>query len=499
MKALFKNRPFPALPADKIVIGAGMLLMAVDPVLWLINTWLDPSYDSKGLWVFLACGGILSWSLSSPVAAKDQTAGRKACILLALTALVRAFGQVFAVNVIGALALVIDVYAIGLLLQVAGRKNTLSAGWLAVLFAFALPLERILQRTVGYALQNISAKGACSTLQSIFDDVHCEGVRILIGGQDVLVDLPCSGARMLILLCILYAVTMTVTRASLGRAVTAGMITLAGAFTGNVFRICALAALTAYPVGGINVMAQPWHDIAGLLALMISALPLMMFAKNSPAPIVTQERIRHGKPSAFKTPAAFAFLAMAVVIVLLPRKAIDIAPRAKTELSLPSYIHGKFGEAVELTRQEKAYFTAFGGSAVKNDFGDRSLMLIRTSSPLRHLHAPDECLRGMGFDVEYKGISYDTLPTAIYTATRDDGSQWRIAVTFYSDAGHMTTNVSEAVWIWTQNPATTWHALQRITPLHLPETEARKWDQSVFTALDLTPPTPKEIAYADIR
>lgn len=114
-------------------------------------------------------------------------------MLLLGTALICAIGQIFAVNVLGVVALAIDVYAIGLLVNLGNRKNALSAGWLVVLFAFSLPIERILQRLIGFGLQHLSADGACWVLQGIFANVQCNGIRLLLAGRDVLVDFALLG------------------------------------------------------------------------------------------------------------------------------------------------------------------------------------------------------------------------------------------------------------------------------------------------------------------
>ncbi|HQC73410.1 MAG TPA: hypothetical protein PLE42_11920, partial [Candidatus Competibacteraceae bacterium] len=45
----------------------GLLLLAAHPLVWLVQTWLDPAYDSYGLWVALLSLGLLIWSASSPL------------------------------------------------------------------------------------------------------------------------------------------------------------------------------------------------------------------------------------------------------------------------------------------------------------------------------------------------------------------------------------------------------------------------------------------------
>lgn len=488
---------FPALAPNgyRLIIGAGIMLMAVEPIRWLVTSWFDPAYDSKGLWVFALSTALFGWSFSSARKFHDGGAQKTAFILLALTTLVRGLGQVLAINVVGALALVIDVYAIGLLAGLKDRKQAVSPGWLALLFAFSLPLERILQRVAGFWLQQVSASGACSVLETIFPDTACNGVRILIQGHDVLVDLPCSGARMLVLLCIFYAALMALLRPSFRRAIAVGIALLVSALVANTLRIVLLAVLIAHPASGIDAMAQPWHDIIGLVFLAAAALPVVLLAGSAPA---ARRARRSAAPALTGRPrlaTALTFLAAAAIIVALPRKPVDVAA-VPAAITLPVYIDGAYGAPVLLSEREKAYFLQYGGSAMKVEYGQNSVMMVQTNSPLRHLHAPDECLRGMGYDVKYTGMRYDPLPTATYIAEGPDGAQWRIAVTFYADRDHTASNVAEAVWRWMQKPGTTWHAIQRITPASLPDADARQWDDAVFAALDLTPRRSQEIAYA---
>ncbi|MEZ0226713.1 MAG: exosortase T [Alphaproteobacteria bacterium] len=490
---------FPALAPNsyRLIIGAGMMLMAIEPIRWLVTSWFDPAYDSKGLWVFALSAALFGWSFLSARTHRNSRDRNTACALLLLTTLVRGVGQVLAINVIGAMALVIDVYAIGLLAGLKDRKQAISPGWLALLFAFSLPLERILQRVAGFGLQQVSASGACSVLETIFPDTACNGVRILIQGHDVLVDLPCSGARMLILLCILFTALMSLLRPSFRRALVIGAVTLASALIANTLRIVLLAVLVAHPVFGIDAMAQPWHDIIGLFFLVAAALPVILLMGSASAPRRARKIFTPPAPEKpMKLAPALLFLAAAAIIVALPRKPVDVAV-APASISLPVSIDGENGLPVVLSEQEKAYFLQYGGSAMKVEYGENSVMVVQTSSPLRHLHAPDECLRGMGYDVRYTGMRYDPLPTATYIATGPDGAEWRIAVTFYADRDHTASNVAEAVWRWMQNPGTTWHAVQRITPASLPDADARRWDDAVFAALDLNPRHSQEIAYAE--
>lgn len=468
--------------ASQLVLALAMLVLALHPATWLFTTWIDPSYNSPGLIIAASCLALLIWSVRSPRLIRAEHASI-ALPLLLLTSLTRLVSELFAVNVIGGVSLVVDVYAIALLLGVHQRRHALSPFWLAVLFGFSLPLERIVQRCIGYGLQQIAAGGACLTLQRLADGVSCEGVRIFIAGQDVLVDLPCSGARGMILVLILASALMAVRRPRPGRAGLMLLAALASAVVGNTLRIVLLALGIGFSsaIGGIDVMAQPWHDAVGLVCLSLSCLPLLWLARGEappPRPEVTSlprrtEKLRLRYP--------LAFLLCALVIVNLPGKPVDVAARIHA-VSLPSRIEGIKGISAPLTPQEEAYFTQYGGQAVKARYGTRSLMVVRTSSPLRHLHAPDECLRGRGLEVTYMGAQYAPLPTAIYRARTADGADWRVAVTFISGSGEYATNVAEAVWRWMQSPGE-WMAVQRITPWSDPMPAA--WDSAVMAALDL--------------
>lgn len=484
---------FPAIGLVPALFALALGVLAVEPVLWLIRTWRDPSYDSHGGWVALAVAGLFAWSVSSGVPDHTAPKARLAVALLIGTAAVRLAGQVLAVNTIGAAALVIDVYAIGLLCGLASRRRAVSPGWLALCFAFSLPLERILQRAMGYGLQSLSADGACRLLGTFFDNVTCNGVRIVIAGVDVLVDLPCSGARSALLLLLFFCVAAAFCRPRPAQALAGLGITLGAAFAANVLRISALAVGIARPglYGGIDVMQQPWHDALGLAALLAGAVPVILWGRRSwPRPAdagrVTPAAGTGGglAPRRRSLVLAAVFLVLAVTIVSLPRRPVDVV-RRDLAVELPDRLVGYRARPVALLPREKAYFVQYGGAAAKAAYGPYGLLVVRTSAPLRHLHSPDDCLRGLGFDVKYLGLAHAPVPTAIYRARAPSGDAYRIQVSFVSDKGHVTSNVAEAVWRWLQSPGGAWSMVQRITPLDVSDTARTAWDRAVFAALDL--------------
>lgn len=514
---------FKTLNRTLLVLGAALL--AYEPVLWLVNTWHDPAYDSQGFIVFALCCAMFAWSASSPRITHQPVNTRFALSLLLITAVVRLISQVLAINIVGAIALVIDIYALALLAGLQFRQRPISPAWLALSFVFALPLERVLQRLIGYGLQHLSADTACVVLGSFFSDLTCSGIRIILNHQDVLVDLPCSGARTLLLLLLFYAVSMAFSRPSLRIGILGFALTLLIAFLVNVIRIVVLAIGIAFPesIFNIDVMAQPWHDFIGLILTALACAPIAWWAHHvyrKPRRVhrvvdelrwllprfvahnrrrEDQRKQQNAKRLISKSClASAAFVLFAVIIVSLPRQALDVS-KPNIDIALPLSINGYNAETVALSEKEKRYFTQYGGAAAKAWYGDQGLQIVRTSAPLRHLHAADECLRGLGFDVEYRGLTYQPMATAIYKATNADNKSFRIAISFISDQGHITGNIAETVWRWLQAPGSTWSSVQRISPWGFDQKTHAHWDQSLMAALDIATPSnlPQHLAQRD--
>ncbi len=475
--------------APKIILLTALAVLAFQPVKWLIGTWFNPDYDSSGFLIFLAAGGLFIWSFSSPRLDPGRTS-QNFWLLLLFTAVVRLAGKVLAINSLGALALVLDTLALALACGLARRRRALSPWWLAALFALTLPVERLIQRALGFGLQLLSARGAAGLLSLVWE-MELEGVRLMLAGREVLVDLPCSGARGVTLLLVLLCVLMAVRRPGILRGLAASLAALIGALLGNVLRICFLSLGLVFPqyLGGLDVMAQPWHDLVGLVTLAVSTGPLLLMARRFKATEAWPPYESSGrgpglalKPRVALT-AAGLFLAASLIIVNIPSRPLDVSPIGPADLELPVYLGGQFQQPLPLSSQERVYFTRYGGAAVKALYGDKAVMLVRTTSPMRHLHAPDECLRGLGFRVEYLGRKPGYPPSSVYKAVSQEGAAYRVSVTFASTGGRAVGSVAEAVWHWLREGGT-WTTVQRLAPWSEAEGEARQWDQAVMTALD---------------
>ncbi|WP_420335747.1 exosortase T [Roseibium sp.] len=475
-----------SLTAASFVLAS--LILAVEPVRWLVNTWLDPSYPSTGALYLVLMLGLLLWSLSSPATGEDARHRQTALLLLIASGFIRFLSQVLAINVIRGFALALDVYALAVLLRTGSRRRAVSPFWLSVLFLFTLPVERILQRIAGYPLQEISADLTCRALGLFFSDIHCSGIRIELSGQDVLVDLPCSGTSGLMLALTFVVGLNALYRPKLPVAICWIAVTLFLSVVANVIRIGVLAVGLSHPdqIFGLDVMANPLHDLIGYVALALSLVPVLVFYKPGSAVRASRPISRlHWSPSKpVRHLGSLVFLSLALVIVSLPRQALDVSAAAEPQ-PLPLSIDGEYGIDEPLLPVERSYFEQYGGHAQKRRYGALSMTLVHTTSPLRHLHAPDDCLRGLGYEVKFLGTRFAPVPTALYRARSRTGEEWRVAVTFTSSRGETTHNIAEAIWLWLRNPGTRWTSVQRITPWNLPEKRQTAFEAAAIAALDL--------------
>ena len=113
------------------------------------------------------------------------------------------------------------------------------------------------------------------------------------------------------------------------------------------------------------------------------------------------------------------------------------------------------------------------------------LNVVRTTSPLRHLHSPETCLLGMGYSVKFLGTRYEPIPSSVYEATGPDGRVWTVVVSFVSDDGQHTSSVGEAVWSWLNGSSRSWQSIQRITLKSLPDADRISFENAALSALDI--------------
>jgi exosortase/archaeosortase family protein len=473
----------------------GVLALVLDPAAWLWRSWQDPSYQSDGMIVAAITLALLVVSVASGSAPTDARDRRRAWIGLLLTAAVRLTGRLLAVNTVGALALVIDVWAVSVLLGVRRRPFALHPIALALFFAFALPVEHLAQRILGHPLQLLAAATSERVLSPFFPDLVREGVLLIHPSVELAVDLPCSGARGLVLLAALALGLWTCRAPGVIGAFQGCMAVLLGAFVANAMRIIALFVGGAY---GAPIIEEPWHSSLGAGVLALGAVPLLLVAAHAPgrrphrAPLSAQVSGVTTPAPSFPWPIALILSTAGIAIASAPAHPLDITPRIEN-LRLPTTL-GRFdGFEVPLLDVEQRYYDQWGGFAQKRIYDDQrgepiTALLVRTRSPLRHLHGPDVCLGGAGHQVTRIGVVPGATPVVLYRSVAPDGSEWRIEASFVNDRGEAATSVSEVVWRWLEEPEMPWSLVERITPWTACEASperCRDFEGALFASLDL--------------
>ena len=479
-----------------VLLLGGALLLASDPLVWLVGTWFAPGYDSFGLVTCVLVVGLFTLSVASGFADPQRKHVNPESTgiwwLLLATAALRGLSQLLDVNVLGALLLCVDVFALARLAQLSQRRIAVSGFWLAVLFCFCLPIEPIVQRLLGFGLQQLSAQVACVMLQPWFASLQCDGVRLVLDGKDVLIDLPCSGAQLLSITAMLLTLILSL-RPVRGQ-ILAGLMVLwfVASIFANGLRIAVLAVGIALPLG-VNVMAPLPHTLIGLCSvLLVGGLLIASVLRYAPltrACFVT----RHRSSRALRLPlwaqqgAAMSFLSFALLIGALQPQPVDASPPSAPP-EVPLVAADFLAQELPLTDQEQRYFTQFGGGARRAGYGPFGLLLVSTASPLRHLHDPAVCWRGMGFTVHRVGTDFQQGAT-IYRAVakQQSGSpSYELRVSFIDDQGVRAHSIAEVVWHWISNPTRQWTMVQRILPeAQVRQAQAERWDLAMVRAFNL--------------
>ena len=463
-----------------LLLAPGLLALIAEPAVWLVGTWVHAGYDSVGAWVFALCVGLVLRAVLSGSAPPDPRATRLALALLLGAAAIRLGGRLLDVNHVGALALALDVWALGLALRLRARPWPVSPWRLAALFGLSLPIKQLLQHFLGFPLRLASTKLAGWILAPFTPDLQVQGTFLTRPGVELSVDLPCSGAQGLFLLGVVGMALATVRHLELRRGLALALAVVVGALLANAAR---LVALFVGPTE--QLLAEPTHSMVGLVALGVGAVPVLAVAWTS-RPL--SPRLPPSGPALAPHPAlALAFSLVCLLVARAPGHPVDVSSPIQGH-GLPTNLGLLVGEPVALDDKEAAYFDRFGGSVEKRLYGPHSALLVQTTMPIRHLHAPHNCLLGAGHTVTRLGVEPGHIPTTVYKTVDPSGNAWRVEASFVDPSGGGVATVSQVFWRWVGQPAGAWSLVERIHPWGLCELDpdaCDAFDTTLFHALDL--------------
>lgn len=480
--------------AEPLALVVAALALAAGPLVWLVGTWTHPGFNPTGGPVLALAAGLLIASARSPHPHADRASHRDLALwALGAGAVVRVAGHLLGVDVVGGLVLVVDLVALAVWLDTSRRDFAVSPLWLGALATLALPLERLVQRALGYGLQQTSAIVA-GELASWFVPTQRHGIQLVADGIPVLVDAPCSGARGLTVVAIAFCALAAMRRPTLARGALGVGVALAAALLGNAVRLTAVVVFVARPAltFGADPLHGPLHEAIGALGLATSlAIVLAWASRVRPAPTdaaasddaAPEPAARLHRRSA--TPWFAAAAVSAALVAVIPAQRPFDASGAVPAATLPDHLGGLDGVPAPLTDAERRAYVRHGGEVTRMRYGAVTVLLVHTRSPLRHLHDPAECLTALGWTVTRTGAPPAGLPAGRYDAIAPDGSAWVVRASWATADGAVATSIPEVVWRWFSAPDGLWRAVLRIAPAGLDPAALDDLDRGLVGALAL--------------
>lgn len=323
---------------------------------------------------------------------------------------------------VGALGLAVSAWPL------AGRP--LLAPW--GLLVLSLRITPALQSYVGFPLREVVSSLTARLLGVFGMTVRSQGVVLLEGSREVLVDAPCSGLRMLWTGAFLLLVLAARERLSSGRTALALALAVPLLVLGNVLR-CALLFLEAterlpLPPGG--------HGLVGLLLFATLAVPLVLLVRGlAPADrrLGPSDRPRGDPPPTDPGPPPRAQRAASVLVVLAALGAawapFRSPPPPPSTASFPGWPERLLGDPLEptpLLAAEAALPDLLPGRFAAFQAGPRRVHLAWLTRPTSRLHARSACSRAWGYQVrslpdwvDETGVRWGSL-----VATREDDAVW---------------------------------------------------------------------------
>lgn len=438
--------------------AAGILVAAQFIALWPTWMWMaqrmtDGSDDPLGI-LALAALGALTWQARREL--RDTPWRPGLWIALGFTLLAStAFGQLRPL-LVGLLSMVA---VTGVLLAFLPQRIAKAPVFgLAVL---ALPLLSSLQFYAGYPLRVVTAEVSRWLLWPFFS-VWREGSTLMIDGQLVIVDAPCSGIQMAWLgyftACAAALFSRTGNRRFLTRLPFVGCVILAG----NIARNSVLVALQA------NGQSLPeWlHQGIGLVFLALVCFVIARIMQREQRPQQTET------PSAQRNENGTGKLSLLYIGVLtlctlwtgaagMLQQAGTRAPAQSAAVEWPIEWNGRQLRPLAPNEVEKQFARNFPGFVVRLTDGEQMLVFRHVAKPTRMLHPAVDCYKALGYRIRQERLESDAENRLwrCFTASRTD-QDLRVCERIENAAGEAYTDTSAWYWAALRHPERgPWQAL----------------------------------------
>ncbi|MDR2839256.1 MAG: exosortase Q [Azonexus sp.] len=421
--------------------------------LWMARRMTDGSDDPLGL-LALAALAALVWTLRREL----RPAPRLGWLALATTGTLAAAalrvgsGPLPALPPLAAALVAVLALASGLL---AFLPRRVAAPPVALLAVLALPLLSSLQFYAGYPLRVITAEASRWLLMIGFDTARA-GSSLVIDGQLVIVDAPCSGVQMAWFgyftasLAALWAGRAG--RSFVARLPVVSLLVLGG----NIARNAALVALEA--VG----YAPGWvHQGIGLVALALVCGGVARVMQN-PFPAKKEGNppcrpawfAKRWLENRFANRVAHKAVFAAVMLLCLIGSAAawqrgeQALPASASFQEWPSQWEGRPLRPLALGEVERRFAEHFPGSIARFTDDRRMFVMRRVDKPTRMLHPATDCYRALGYRIAQERLEQDaeTRRWRCFVAERHGGRKLRVCERIVDTEGAAFTDASD--WYW---------------------------------------------------
>lgn len=357
-----------------------------------------------------------------------------------------------------------------------GAKTPVEWRWgIFGLLLLSLPIIPSINFFCGYPLRLLVAQAAQLLLSCVGIATIKEGTLLVIGGNPVSIDAPCSGISMLWVelytaMALACYFKLTARRTAVLTGVAVALVLLANSVRAVALilfdRICQLpgfgAQVTAYEPT-VHVGAGAMAFLATAVATAVIAARLNQSRRVSGALegsiIAPARELRVPACS----PAMLYSLAVCAAVVPLLARTSGSGTLNTPPPNWPTEILGRPVTVVQALDEEKAFAADFPGYMRRFTDGTNSYFVRVVNKETRQLHPSSDCFKGMGYSIEPQPLvlSSDGTRWSSFLA-RKGTACYLIMEQLHDSHGHTWTDVSE--WYW--------HALMH-------ETDAPWWDITI--------------------
>lgn len=419
--------------------GWGWLLFAALAAwpswLWAARRLGDGSDDPLGI-TALAALGLLLWRERFSLLTQPRLRWLgSAAMLLIVGALCQSLLPPLLRGLVSVLALLL----VMLSLRAPGQP------WLARLGlgVLSLPLLSSLQFFVGYPLRVVTAEVSAWLLRLGSWTVERQGSALLVDGQWVMVDAPCSGIQMAwvgyFTACALAAWLRLPDHLLLRRLPLVGLLVLGGNILRNTLLVWGESGASGFP---------GWaHEAVGLLVFVgVCGMIFRVIGRRAFAVSTPVEAERADASTRFTGSLLGALLLAALWPLLAPATTASATNRIAHEW--PVQFEGRTLRPLALSPVEQRFAEDFPGQLGRFTDGQRSIVLRQVLRPTRKLHPAEDCFRALGYRIEQTQLRQRVGGQGLqrcFVVTREDV---RLQVCDYIEDAAGQSFSDTSAWYW---------------------------------------------------